>query len=667
MSTFPMIAVDGTTADVPEASVAVALSKGAKHAVQMQAPDGSRAYVPLEASSAARQRGAIPVDQLPDVAARAAGAQTPTSALAFDPRKVKLPTPPPVDQLAEGGLRLSELALPALRTAASLPIAAMGNLGKDPAVAAMQMGAQVGANIATQPTATSKVGAAAGTLLGLDVPAIQDASEKAGKTGEYTPLAGESVAGVGQGALMARGASRASASSSAAARVPIEQLSKGTLDNLRKVANPDVNDLHFDAKFMKHGGEAISQFEQTNGHLPQTAHELGTAFLDSAKANRELYYGKMISSVESDPLSTPNGYNGAKLTPGTASVRQLDARLTDINNTLEPKFARGGPGSQQAQAAVGAGEARALKAEAASIRAILYPYLGQRLGLTAEQVGGIRDSFGAQRHIGETILISENERFARTAGKEMTPKGLTVNPLSNTKEFVLDKALNAMRSSESPADRAVREAMAQVRTGGMQRPTPNVQPPQSPPQRTPPWQTNEIDQPQSSITVSTPEQITANEQRILQNRLARPTQPTIKRPLPLWKSSAATADSGTPSAPIRVKPPTAPPKPDEMIDSLRFRINDLSTKLRKADASEKGEIEAELSRTKEMINSLSPRAKESAQSLKPQGEPSTSYRTPESVMLAMKSGTLSQTEGNRLLQKLRGKSHAVTRPIPPPP
>jgi hypothetical protein len=582
MSTFPMIAPDGSTAEVPEASMKAALAAGAKHAVQMLGPDGSKAYVPMDQAHVAMQKGASPIGGLP--------------ALRLPEVKENL-----TGNIYAGVRDFGKTAL------GNNPVTAAQSLTGNGLTELVSQDEQQRIKDEGGFLAKSKLS----NIGSNTVEDLKNTFAPGDTTGARVGSGAANAVTLGRTIHAARGLNTST-------RVPLEKLPDGHLNNLRKVANPDVNDLHFDAKFMKHGGEAISQFEQTNGHLPQTTHELGTAFLDSAKANRELYYGKMISSVESDPLSTPNGYGGAKLTPGTASVRQLDARLTDINNTLEPKFARGGPGSQQAQAAVGAGEARALKAEAASIRAILYPYLGQRLGLTAEQVGGIRDSFGAQRHIGETILISENERFARTAGKEMTPKGLTINPLSNTKEFVLDKALNAMRSSESPADRAVREAMAQVRTGGMQRPTPNVQPPQTPPPRTPAWKAGEN-------------------------------------------------GGRTPPTATTIKPPTAPPKPDEMIDSLRFRINDLSTKLRKADASEKGEIEAELSRTKEMINSLSPRAKESSQSLKPQGEQAPSYRTPESVMLAMKSGTLSQTEGNRLLQKLRGKSHAVTRPIPPPP
>ncbi len=58
---IPMVAPDGTSADVPLESVQDAMAKGAKRAVHMVAPDGSKAYVPFESVQVARQAGAKPI------------------------------------------------------------------------------------------------------------------------------------------------------------------------------------------------------------------------------------------------------------------------------------------------------------------------------------------------------------------------------------------------------------------------------------------------------------------------------------------------------------------------------------------------------------------------------------------------------------------------------
>src|SRR5579872_3052467 len=74
MATVPMVAPDGSVADVPRDSLQQALQAGAKPAADMIGPDGSRATVPLESVHTALQLGARPH---PDSAALVAAASVP--------------------------------------------------------------------------------------------------------------------------------------------------------------------------------------------------------------------------------------------------------------------------------------------------------------------------------------------------------------------------------------------------------------------------------------------------------------------------------------------------------------------------------------------------------------------------------------------------------------
>jgi hypothetical protein len=183
---------------------------------------------------------------------------------------------------------------------------------------------------------------------------------------------------------------------------------------------------------------------------------------------RSHYYEKILKPVQDLPvdLSAIKGYAGETSSPSTASLKQLDARLSQINAELSPKFAKGGMAAQAAVKSAGD-----LNAEASAIRSVLYPRLGQASGIAPETIAQTRAAFGSLDNLAEQTRMSADA--ARHTANATKNAPITVNPFSGSqgKQFVADKAINAARGN--PVQKAIRQAMSKANVPRYALPEPN--------------------------------------------------------------------------------------------------------------------------------------------------------------------------------------------------
>src|ERR1700678_1713162 len=188
--------------------------------------------------------------------------------------------------------------------------------------------------------------------------------------------------------------------------------------------------------------DKITTFAKQNGIDIGSIGGLSEAMKGAGNWIRTHYYNEILGPVKDRPVSiagTIPGYSGETASPSTATLGQLDARLSQINAELNPKYSKGGIAGQAAVKS-----ATELNAEAAGIRKQLYDAVGKATGLTPEQVAQTRGAFGSLDSLAEkTATAAAKERFA---ANKTARAPLTVNPFGDSgKQFIADKAVNAVR------------------------------------------------------------------------------------------------------------------------------------------------------------------------------------------------------------------------------
>jgi hypothetical protein len=182
---------------------------------------------------------------------------------------------------------------------------------------------------------------------------------------------------------------------------------------------------------------------------------LAQAMKTAGETIRSHYYDRILAPFKdlSVDITGVKGYSGQGASPSTATLSQLDARLSQINAELDPKYSKPGVAGQAAVKSTGD-----LNAEASSIRSVLYSKLGQASGIDPKVIAQTRGSFGSLRKLAEqTQTAADVLRHSENAAKNAP---ITVNPFSGSKgkQFVVDKAVNAVRGN--PVHTAIRKAMS---------------------------------------------------------------------------------------------------------------------------------------------------------------------------------------------------------------
>lgn len=280
--------------------------------------------------------------------------------------------------------------------------------------------------------------------------------------------------GTGAGAVVAgKGAEvsgRAIKASPNAVRVAVNgrPTAEGPIKSITDAVNPPAKEMAGFQKSLGHHLDKVVTFAAKKGIPLDSVENLGKAMKEASAGIRTHYYEQVLGPFKNNPvdITAVKGYSGETGgTPSSATLGQLDARLSQINAEMNSKFNK--PTESAVRAAVKSDAE--LNAEAAGIRSVLYPQLAKATGLTAETIGQTRQAFGALDGLAEKTSASAMQ--SRSAANKAAQEPITINPLSNTKTFVADKALNKMRGN--PVANAIKTAVGKADVKPYELPKPN--------------------------------------------------------------------------------------------------------------------------------------------------------------------------------------------------
>lgn len=139
--------------------------------------------------------------------------------------------------------------------------------------------------------------------------------------------------------------------------------------------------------------------------------------------------------------------------PRFASIKQLDERLSSINNQLSGAYDKEGVAQQNALSQT---DKIALRAEAAQIREVLNTQLGTRTGLGKDAVAKARQDFGQLGDIQRKLELAVNkQRYGENLQlqKPVTPEDVTAAGLAR-QGFIK----GARKIIGTPQERTIRRA-----------------------------------------------------------------------------------------------------------------------------------------------------------------------------------------------------------------
>ena len=214
-----------------------------------------------------------------------------------------------------------------------------------------------------------------------------------------------------------------------------------TVRSLTDAINPPVKQM---ARFEKSLGEQLDKiisFAAQKGIKLDSVENVAQAMKEAATSIRQHYYEKILAPFKD-------------VSVGDTTLGRLDSRLSQINAELASRYAK--TGDMAARAAVKS--EFELNNEAAAIRNTLYSKLGDVTGLGKEVIASTRKAFGTLESLSETT--QEAASASRHAANVASREPWTLNPLSNTKQFIADKALAKLQGN--PVQKAIRNAMSRA-------------------------------------------------------------------------------------------------------------------------------------------------------------------------------------------------------------
>lgn len=220
---------------------------------------------------------------------------------------------------------------------------------------------------------------------------------------------------------------------------------KGTVANTVSDAfNPHPDEApNFRQNIMQH----IDSIVQDNGKVPANRAELADAAQQSATKARADYRALV------DPAKDVVTYGGKTL-------GQLEARLSQINATLNPKYQKGG---LTAVNALNAEQSAALTEEAATLRKTINTETAKQLGIKPEDVSAARQKYGQLGDVADKMRwYLDNEKFSSNK---------VANQPANAPDISLLGGANMVRNAVwskimgNPADKAVADMLSRYVPG----------------------------------------------------------------------------------------------------------------------------------------------------------------------------------------------------------
>jgi hypothetical protein len=244
-------------------------------------------------------------------------------------------------------------------------------------------------------------------------------------------------------------------------RPPVEAPARQITD----AVNPAPRQLRpYQDTLTKHMPDVIEHAKAKGIDLtdPKMAREnLATALQSHADELRSQYYDTYIKPNADVQVPTQNipHYGGGTVDYNTATIQQLDARLTEINATLRPSYERGGA---SARAAITAESKAALGAEAAVIRNRMNSVIASKMGVDPGQIAGARQKFGALGDAADkTRMAIDRQRYAGNVQKSpvVTDKS-TLTRKAGT--YVAEKVFNPDRKVANAIKRLEPESAVEM-------------------------------------------------------------------------------------------------------------------------------------------------------------------------------------------------------------
>ena len=168
-------------------------------------------------------------------------------------------------------------------------------------------------------------------------------------------------------------------------------------------------------------------------------------------------------------MDVPPAYKGNRTDYGRATIADVDKRISVINDTLYPRFQKGGQGSQSAQAAIGAEQAQALLAEGSSLRWALAKKIAQITGDSPDAIYAERARYGRLNDLADSFRLAAEEQYrsqavetttpttigARVSGGGVTHEGafarFPINPRNWGKRTLADRVISEAFNKYKPA------------------------------------------------------------------------------------------------------------------------------------------------------------------------------------------------------------------------
>lgn len=194
---------------------------------------------------------------------------------------------------------------------------------------------------------------------------------------------------------------------------------------------------HIKAHAAETGNPLHSQWETA-----LAARDLGEKGLAHYRENLLQPFGQERVAVGNVPVQRGNPFNpraDLPTAPEMKSLEDIDKRISDINDLVRGATRTAKTTGQEMTAM----ERLGLEEEAGRLRSILYDHLSQRTGIPAEEIKALREGYGKQFSIADTIDAARRARLGQTgASAEM---GGTV-PFSRT--GMLERAFQGLRGGQ---------------------------------------------------------------------------------------------------------------------------------------------------------------------------------------------------------------------------
>lgn len=206
----------------------------------------------------------------------------------------------------------------------------------------------------------------------------------------------------------------------------------------------------------------VKAYAEETGNPLHSQWEVGQASRELANKGLEHFKSSFLEPTANDRVVIGEG---SPTLGHSATIGEINKRIGDINDVLRKATAS----SKTQGAQMSAEQQSGLEAEAGHLKGLLYKEIGTRTGVDPNVIRDLRQSYGQQFSLADTIDAARRARLGRTGAMEESG---TPTPL--TKAGLVDRFLDFARGGqEFVANGKLRRAMQDFQPAPQEYPTPN--------------------------------------------------------------------------------------------------------------------------------------------------------------------------------------------------